>query len=79
MSQTITIIVNGREKTVQTTQLTFEAVVKLSQPELAGPNIVYTVTYYGGPEQNPEGSMVDGDVVFIKSRMVFNVTATDKS
>jgi hypothetical protein len=40
---------------------------------------VYTVTYDRGPNQNQEGSMVKGDVVFVKDKMIFNVTATDKS
>ena len=30
----------------------------------------YTVTYDRGPKQNPEGSMVKGDVVFVKNKKI---------
>ena len=42
-------------------------------------NIVYTVTYKRGPEQNREGSLVAGEAVFVNNGMIFNAKRTDKS
>lgn len=76
----VIIIVNGREKPYTQEVITYEQVVTLAFPgSNANPDTVNTVTYAKGPEQNPEGSMVKGDKVFVKNKMVFNVTATNKS
>jgi len=76
----ITLIVNGRPKYWTEKRITFEQVVVLAFGTYdPNPNKVYTVTYDNGPHQNPEGSMVKGDKVFVKDKMIFNVTATDKS
>jgi len=74
----VTIIVNGRPKHVNEDSITFTEVVKLAFGEVK-PNTLYTVTYSGGPKENPKGTMSQGDTVKIKSGMNFNVTATDKS
>lgn len=74
------IIVNGREKQWCEKTITFQQVVALAFGNYQdNPNTVYTVTYAKGPQQNPEGSMVKGDKVFVINKMVFNVTATNKS
>ena len=74
------IIVNGREKPWKEKNITFEQVVVLAFGNYdPNPNKVYTVTYDRGPHENPEGSMVKGDTVFTKNKMIFNVTCTDKS
>ena len=76
----VTIIVNGRPKQWNEKTITFDQVVILAFGSYdSNPNKVYTVTYDRGPHQNPEGSMVKGDKVYIKDKMIFNVTATDKS
>jgi hypothetical protein len=76
----VTLIVNGRPKPWTEKKITFEQVVVLAFGTYdPNPAKVYTVTYDRGPSQNPEGSMVKGDVVFVKDKMIFNVTATDKS
>jgi hypothetical protein len=76
----ITLIVNGRPKHWEEKKITFEQVVVLAFGTYdPNPNKVYTVTYDKGPHQNPEGSMVKGDKLFVKDKMIFNVTATDKS
>jgi hypothetical protein len=41
--------------------------------------MVYTVAYEDGPKQNPEGSMLKGAIVFVKDKMIFHATATDRS
>ena len=74
------IIVNGREKQWCEKTITFQQVVELQFGDYQeNPNTVYTVTYAKGPQQNPEGSMVKGDKVFVINKMLFNVTATNKS
>jgi hypothetical protein len=76
----ITIIVNGRSKNWTEKVITFEQIVVLAFGTYdPNPNKVYTITYDRGPHENPEGSMVKGDRVFVKDKMIFNVTATDKS
>jgi len=74
------IVVNGREKIVTQHELSYVDVVRLAfeNPEF-NENIVYTVTFKRGPDNKPEGSMVDGVTVKVKPGMIFNVTRTDKS
>ncbi len=74
------LIVNGREKPWTEKTITFEQVVVLAFGTYdPNPNKVYTATYDRGPHQNPEGTTVKGDRVFVKNKMIFNGTATDKS
>ena len=76
----ITIVVNGRPKEVKEKKLCFKDIVELAFPNAPqGDARCYTVTYKHGPSQNPEGTLVEGQCVFLKDRMVFNVSATDKS
>jgi hypothetical protein len=76
----ITVIVNGRPKHVETRTLSFDEVIRLAfDPVPSGPNILFTISYENGPRENPEGSLMEGGTVKIKSGMIFNVTATDKS
>lgn len=74
------IIVNGQKKTVTTKKVSFDEIVKLAFPTPPqGANILYTVSYEDGPRINPQGSLKEGQSVFVKNWMIFNVTATDKS
>jgi hypothetical protein len=80
--QTITIIVNGRQKTVdKNAELTFSQVVALAfDNPPTGPNVLFTITYRkGGNEHRPDGELTEGQTVKAKEGTVFNVTATDKS
>lgn len=75
----ITIVVNGREKTVSQRELTFDELVVLA---FGPPNTdasVYTITYQRGPDHHEKGSLVQGDSVRLKQGMIFNVVRTDKS
>jgi Multiubiquitin len=74
------IIVNARQKVVTQKVLSFAQIVALAfdNPPTA-PNLMFTVTYRNVPRQNPEGSLLEGQSVKIKDKMVFNVTPTDKS
>lgn len=76
----ITIIVNGREKSVTSKELTFDQVVDLAfdDPQ-RGPQIVFTITYRRGHGDKPEGKLVEGDTVKVKEGMIFNVKRTDQS
>jgi hypothetical protein len=76
--ETLTIIVNGREITTKKKHLSYLDVVRLAFDPI-DEDTIYTVTYKKGPDQNPHGSMVDGDIVTVKSGMIFNVTPTRKS
>lgn len=76
----VVIIVNGRQKPWTEKEISFEQVVVLAFGAYdPNPDKIYTVTYDNGPHQNSAGSMVRGDIVSVKDKMVFNVTATDKS
>ena len=74
------IIVNARPKETPKREPSFDDIVHLAfENPPAGPNIKFTITYRNGPRQNREGTLTEGNAVFIKNGMVFNVTPTDKS
>lgn len=75
-----TIIVNAREKAWKEKTISFEQVVELAFGVYDdSPNKGYTVTYSRGLVPKPEGTMVKGSVVNVKDKMIFDVSATDKS
>jgi hypothetical protein len=75
-----TIIVNAREKVWKERTISFEQVVTLAFGSYdSNPNKGYTVTYCKGLEPKSEGTMVKGSIVDVKNKMIFDVTATDKS
>jgi hypothetical protein len=74
------IIINGKEKIVTQTALSYAEIVALAfENPQTGPNILYTITYRKGPHKNPEGGLLAGQTVKIKNGMIFNVTPTNKS
>ncbi|HEY8659011.1 MAG TPA: multiubiquitin domain-containing protein [Hanamia sp.] len=74
------IIVNTRDKDWKEKTISFEQVVVLAYGSYdPNPNKGYTVTYCRGHEPKPEGTMIKGSVVRVKNKMVFDVSATDKS
>jgi hypothetical protein len=76
----VTIIVNGREKTVSEKELSFDQLVKLAfDNPPTGEFICFTITYRRGEGNKPEGTLSEGESVKVKKGMIFNVTATDKS
>lgn len=81
-SKDVTIVVNGRLRTVaKNSELTVAQVVGMAfDTAPTGENVEFTITYRkGGNEHRPEGSMSGNDTVKVKEGTVFNVTATDKS
>lgn len=75
-----TIIVNATPKAWKEREISFDQVVVLAFGAISNrPETGYTVTYSRGWEPKPEGTMVKDSVVRVKNKMVFDVTATDKS
>ena len=75
------LIVNGTPKKWDREKISFDQVVNLAfngNPS-TGPNVMFTVAYSRGPKENPEGTLSEGQSVFVKSGMVFDVTPTNKS
>lgn len=81
--QTVTeviIIVNGRACDWSKKTISFEEVVRFAHNiGTPGEEITYTVTYKNGPKENPLGSLVKGKSVFVKQKMIFNATCTNRS
>lgn len=74
------IIVNAREKNWNELSITFQEIVILAFGSYDNnPNKGYTVTYSEGYEPIPEGTLVFDATVLVKNKMIFDVTATDKS
>ena len=75
-----TIIVNGRQRTVSSEELTFDEVVKLAyDPVPSGPNIIIHVLYSNSAGRPREGKLFPGGSVKVQDGTVFNVSTTDKS
>ena len=75
----VCIIVNLKEKKWFAKKISYLEVVKLAYPDYDPDKKSYTVKYTNGPKQNPEGSMSDGDIIYVKNKMKFHVSATNKS
>lgn len=75
-----TIIINASPYEVTAKELSYEQVVNLvyNNAPPTGANVVITVTYSRG-ENGKSGTMLPGDSVKVKSKMVFDVSATDRS
>ena len=77
---TVTIVVNGREKVIPSSELSFEQVVRLAfDPPPSGPDIVFTVSYRNGAGRPPDGRLVAGKSVKVGDGTIFNVSFTDRS
>lgn len=77
---TTSVIINARSYEVAAKELSFEEVVNLAYNNNppSGESVIITVTYSRG-EHGQEGSMLPGDRVKVKNKMVFDVSATDRS
>ena len=80
-SKTITIIINGRPKTVpKNDDLTFEEIVALAfENPPTGECIQYTIQYTRGHGNKPAGALVEGQSAKAKDGMEFDVTSTNRS
>lgn len=76
----LTIIVNGREKTVTERELSEAGLVQLAFDDPpSGPNVCFTITYRRGQGNKPEGTLEEDETLKLKDGMIINVTPTDKS
>lgn len=76
----VIIVVNGTPHKWAKEKISFKEVIILAfEQYIDKPTMVYTVAYEDGPRQNPEGSMFVRQEVFVKHKMIFNASATDKS
>ena len=74
------IYVSGKLKEWNKNTISFEELIELAFGSgNQNPIRCHTVTYSDGPVSNSKGSMVVGNQVNVKPKMIFNVTATDKS
>lgn len=79
--KTVTIIVNGRQKTVpKNDNLTFAEVIALAfENPPSGDGVQFTIQYTRGHGNKPAGSLVEGQSVKVKEGMEFDVTPTNRS
>ena len=79
--KTVTIIVNGRAKTVpKNEEITFEQIVALAFPNPpTGDGVQFTVQYTRGEGNKPAGTLVEGQSVKVRDGMEFDVTPTNRS
>jgi len=76
----LTISVNGEAHETTETRLSFDDLVRIAYPvPPSGSLIEFTVTYRNGPSANPKGTLTTGHSVKLKNKMMFDVTATDRS
>ena len=74
------IIVNGRERTVDDEEVNFDQVVGLAfDSPPTGEFICFTITYRRAGGRKPEGTLIEDGSVKVKDGTIFNVTVTDKS
>jgi hypothetical protein len=78
---TVTLIVNGKAKTVpKNDALSFWDVVKLAfENPQTGDGVQYTVQYTRGHGHKPSAALVEGQTVKVKDGMEFDVTPTNRS
>jgi hypothetical protein len=79
-SKEITIIVNGRQKTVTEKEMSFDEIVTLAFGTPDYEQNVYTVNYFRHEgKENKEASLVTGQTVHVKDGMIFTVVRTTRS
>lgn len=78
--KTVTIIINGKPRVVDKDVLTFADVIALAfDTPPSGDGVQFSVTYTKGHNDNPKGSLVEGQSVKAKEGMEFDVTPTNRS
>lgn len=76
----IIIFVNGEEKIVKKDKISYEEVIELAFGHYEdNETINYTVIYFKGNNDKPNGFLLKGQVVMVKKGMRINVTRTNKS
>lgn len=76
----INIFVNGEEKIVKKDKISYEEVIELAFEHYENnESINYTIVYFKGNSNKPNGFVLKGQVVMVKKGMRINVTRTNKS
>lgn len=76
----IIIFVNGEEKEVVKDKISYEEVIKLAFGHYEENNTtMYTIIYFKGNNEKPNGILLKGQSVMVKKGMRINVTKTNKS
>lgn len=76
----IIIIVNGEEKEVKKEKISYEEVIMLAFGSYNdSEDIAYTIMYFRGNNEKPNGFLLKGQEVNIKKEMKFNVSKTNRS
>ncbi|PZU68039.1 multiubiquitin domain-containing protein [Sphingobium sp.] len=74
------IIVNAREFTMSEKTVTYAQVVALAfDPVPTGEDVIFTITYRKGLNENPKGTLPENGTINIKNGMIFVVTQTNRS
>lgn len=76
----IIIIVNGEEKEVKKEKISYEEVIILAFGSYNdSPDVAYTIMYFKGNNEKPNGFLLKGQEVNVKKGMKFNVSKTNRS
>ena len=74
------IVVNGRQRDVESEELTFDTLVNLAFDDPArGPQIVFTITFREAGGRIAEGELDEGQRLKVRDGTIINVTRTDQS
>ena len=74
------IIVNGRQREVESEELTFDELVDLALEDPAkGSQIVFTITFRDAGGRVTEGELDEGQRLKVRDGTIINVTRTDQS
>ncbi len=78
--KTFLITVNGRQRQVESDELSFDELVDLAFDDPArGPQIVFTITFREAGGRVPEGELDEGQRLKVRDGTIINVTRTDQS
>jgi hypothetical protein len=79
IKEKVSVNVNGTNHLWEKEMISFIEVVQLAGHQMTNPNTAFTVAYENGDFSHPEGVLTNGKYVKVKNKMMFYVTATDKS
>lgn len=78
--KSVTIVLNGKQKVVAKDFISFDDVIALAfDAPPSGDGVQFSVTYNKGHNDEPKGSLVEGQSVKAKEGMEFDVTPTNRS
>jgi hypothetical protein len=76
----VTVIFNGRPKTIAKERLTFDEVIAYAfDSPPSGDGVQFTIQYTRGHSGKPNGTLLEGQSVMVHDGMEFDVTATNRS